>query len=211
MINITLIRHGSTDFNRERRYQGWSNPSLCDDGTTEVHALARELSLRDDAGRFNSVYSSDLSRATQTATILFPDTAINISSELRELHFGVFEGLTHEECMQKHGPAYTSWIESPECVVPPSGESLASLRQRVTTFIHRLFSNQSGQKIALVTHGGLIKVLLQMTHPHAQMYAHGTPLTLARSLSSRQNLLPSIHSIQAPPPGGFVNLNLKKP
>lgn len=210
MINITLIRHGRTDFNTERRYQGWSNPPLSDTGIGEVKALAQELSLREGIGHFDSVYSSDLTRATQTSRILFPATAFTISPALRELSFGVFEGLTHEECMQKHRPAYTSWIDSPESVTPPSGESLASLRERVTTFIRGVFSNDEGQKIALVTHGGLIKMLLQITDPHSQMIAYGAPLSLSASSPSRQNMLPSIHSIQAPPPGGFVTLNLKR-
>lgn len=139
-VDLLLVRHGTTRWNREKRYLGHTDIPLDPGGWDELAPLAREL-----AGKaFRSVYCSDLARCRETLAIIGPahaDTAM-YDPRLREMDFGAWEGHTYEQL--QHEPLYRQWIDSPQQVTPPGGESWADFAGRVDEFVGSLLKDVEG-------------------------------------------------------------------
>ena len=124
---IILIRHGETDWNRGRRYCGFSDVDLNSKGIEQARKLCGRLSRE----KIDRVYSSDSIRALNFARIIFKGSVIEAMPELREMNFGIFEGLTHEEIMKKPYKIYTKWLDNPFCITVPEGEGLCDFKKRI--------------------------------------------------------------------------------
>lgn len=136
-VDLLLVRHGTTRWNREKRYLGHTDIPLDSGGRDELAPLAREL-----AGKaFHRVYCSDLARCRETLAIISPahaDTAM-YDPRLREMDFGAWEGHTYEQL--QHEFLYRQWIDSPQQVTPPGGESWADFAGRVDGFVGSLLKD----------------------------------------------------------------------
>jgi len=107
MTTLLLVRHGETDWNAERRWQGHADVPLNERGREQARALAEQL-----AGEsVDAIYSSDLSRARDTADILGArlDVPVVVDADLREIDVGPVEGLTAEE-----SAAFDGWQGEPQ-------------------------------------------------------------------------------------------------
>lgn len=139
-VNLLLVRHGTTRWNREKRYLGHTDIPLDPGGRDELAPLAREL-----AGKaIRGVYCSDLARCRETLAIISPahaDTAM-YDPRLREMDFGAWEGHTYEQL--QHEPLYRQWIDSPQQVTPPGGESWADFAGRIDGFVGSLLKDVEG-------------------------------------------------------------------
>lgn len=127
-IEWWLVRHGITEWNAARRYQGHSDLPLLAGEACGLTELRREL-----AGiSFAAVYSSDLRRCRETLVFARPDLVSGavLDPRLREMHFGAWEGQTYE--MLKEDELYRSWLDDPQKAAPPGGESWQAFRERVT-------------------------------------------------------------------------------
>src|SRR5262249_10507985 len=118
MRRILLARHGETSWNAIGRLQGHTDIELNEIRRGKPRALA---SRRADAG-ITEIWSSDLTRARQTGEIVA--AALGLASpavepELRERHYGVFEGLSREECATQHPQAWQDWVAQKGA--PPGG------------------------------------------------------------------------------------------
>lgn len=154
MMRLYWVRHGETDWNRQRRLQGNVDIPLNQAGIDIARETARGLQR---AGlRFDRVYTSPLSRAKATAQILCPGQDLWVEPRLRELSFGVMEGSSYEAVDGLPMPA-------------PGGESSQDLRQRVTAVLDEVIGDRTnrGKQILLSTHGAVIRGLL--------MYLKDTP------------------------------------
>ena len=121
---MSIVRHGITEANENGVYIGKTDYTLSEAG--------REL-LQDkydmlEYPKVQRVYSSPLERAVQSAEILFPDREIVIVDDLREMDFGVFEGLAAEDLIQLD--SYKKWLKGGLDNPPPNGESLRSMMTR---------------------------------------------------------------------------------
>jgi len=156
VIRLILIRHAQTDYSLQNRYCGFSNPSLNNKGIWQSKKLADRL------GNLSSVkvYSSDFKRAYQTAKIIFRNNSIEKAADFREMNFGLFEGLKYEEIVRKYPKLYRDWVDNPEKVRIPAGERLKDLNKRVKERLSFILSQYEGKTLAVVTHGGPIKVIL---------------------------------------------------
>jgi len=156
VTRLILIRHGETDYSLQNRYCGFSNPSLNNKGIWQSKKLADRL------GDLSSVkvYSSDLRRAYETAKIIFKNNSIEKIADLREMNFGPFEGLKYEQIVRRYPKLYRNWVDNPEKVRIPNGEGLRDLRKRVKDRLSLILSQQPGKTLAIVTHGGPIRVIL---------------------------------------------------
>lgn len=152
MLELWLIRHGETDWNAQRRWQGQSDVPLNALGRQQAQALAKRLSKQ----RFDAVHSSDLSRAYETAQLVFPHYTITPEPRLRELNFGSFEGKTWEELQEAEAAMLRRWREDPYACQPPGGEQFGQVVERTKAWYLEL--PPSG-KIAAVAHGGTIRAL----------------------------------------------------
>jgi broad specificity phosphatase PhoE len=151
VTTILLARHGETDWNLERRVQGHADRPLNETGLAQARALADEL----EPVPLDAVYSSDLARARETARIVADRLGLPVTTlrELREKHFGTWEGLTDEEILRRFPSARQDpWgdAETPEQL---SGRVLAALR--------RIAAEHPRGQVLVVAHGGPLRALLR--------------------------------------------------
>ncbi|NQU95018.1 MAG: alpha-ribazole phosphatase [Candidatus Omnitrophica bacterium] len=156
MKKLILIRHGETDYTTQRKYCGHENIPLNAQGIKQAKRLRSRLkNIQIDA-----IYSSDLLRAFETAKLVFPDMQVTRTEKLREINFGEFSGLTFADVESKYPGTYKAWIENPESVKIPNGESLPDLARRVDRFFERITKDNLKGNVAIISHGGPIRILL---------------------------------------------------
>ncbi|MCX5705871.1 MAG: histidine phosphatase family protein [Candidatus Omnitrophica bacterium] len=153
---LILIRHGETDFNRKKRYSGFANIPLNSKGKRQAGELHKRLKKE----KIHKIYVSDRKRAIESAGIAFKDREIELISELREMHFGIFEGLTYKEIMKKHPKIYSRWLKDPFCVNIPRGEALVDFRKRVVKALKNIIAKNKNKTVAVVCHGGPISIFV---------------------------------------------------
>ena len=150
MTTILLVRHGETDWNRDRRVQGHSDTPLNDTGRAQARALAEELAHEP----IDAVYSSDLLRAHETARIVAASKGLAVTAirDLRERHFGTWEGLTDGEIFTRFPEAVTgSWGD---------GETKEEMARRVSDALHRIAEAHPRGRVLVVSHGGPLRSVL---------------------------------------------------
>ena len=154
---IVAIRHGETAWNVDARIQGHLDIPLNHTGREQAGRMARALA--DEP--VTAIYSSDLSRALETARYLGRALGLEVVREegLRERCFGEFEGQTFAEVEAALPEQALRWRKRDPEFAPPRGESLLDLRQRVVQAAGRLAAQHPGELIALVGHGGVLDIL----------------------------------------------------
>lgn len=152
-LDLWLVRHGETDWNRERRTQGHSPNPLSELGVKQARRLAQRLS----GEPFNCVYSSDLERALQTARIVFPARDLIQDVRLREIGRGVLEGTTDAERTEEQRALLCHVRDDRLVRRPPGGENFQDVIDRVGAWLADL--PERGRVIAF-THGGVIHASL---------------------------------------------------
>lgn len=160
-MELVLIRHGVTAWNQQRRFQGQIDTPLSEEGHQQAMLTARHLSMISQAQPINAIYASDLKRAWSTAEPIARLLGLPIlkQSLLRERHYGVFEGKTHEE-LQLEGlqSDYQRWRNrEPDFALPQGGESLRDFFDRTHRALQSIVAaHQSNERIVAVTHGGFL-------------------------------------------------------
>lgn len=153
MLELWLIRHGETDWNREGRIQGQQHNVLSALGELQ----ARRLGARLMNEHFDTVYCSDLKRAVQTAALALPGAALTFDVRLREIARGTLEGHLGAELVGEAKDVYTQMQRDLINVRPPEGENYRDLSVRAVAWLQSL---PARGKVAAVTHGGVIYALL---------------------------------------------------
>jgi broad specificity phosphatase PhoE len=156
VATIHLVRHGETDWNRELRWQGHSDPPLNERGREQARALAERLA---GAG-FAAVYSSDLRRAFETAEIVAArlDLPVRVEPGLREIDVGSWEGFTLAEIEARSPQDVARWDESGEHGWD-GGESHEEMFARVRDAVRSIAVRHDGEDVLVVSHGGPIRAL----------------------------------------------------
>lgn len=157
MTQLYLVRHGETDFNVEKRFQGQSNQELNSRGFSQAQALRDHLSVIN----FSTILCSDLRRALQTAEIIAERLGIEPTPNplLREMDFGQWEGLTYEEIETNYPQELAAWQDDMMINPPPDGESLGNFSERVSTFLEDIKGRNIEEKVLIVSHGGVLQVM----------------------------------------------------
>jgi broad specificity phosphatase PhoE len=157
-LRLLLLRHGETAWNRERRYQGWTDTTLSAEGLLQAEAAARELKEH----AFAAVYASPLRRARDTAAAIAAPHGLEVQTDpaFKELGFGQWEGLTLEEARARDTAVCEVWAETPHLISPPGGESLAQARERVLAGLGRLRAAHPGGVVCLVAHSIPVRILI---------------------------------------------------
>ncbi|TVO59694.1 histidine phosphatase family protein [Denitromonas halophila] len=161
ILSICLVRHGETTWNAEHRLQGHTDIPLNDTGRAQAAATARLLA----AHRFDAAYTSDLSRAADTARAIGERIGLNATpmAALRERHYGVFQGLTYDEAQVRHPEAYAHFkARTPDHPLPGGGESLTTFAERIATALDDLVQRHTGQQILVVAHGGVLDIIYRI-------------------------------------------------
>lgn len=152
-LELWLVCHGETPWNREGRAQGQSDPPLSELGVQQAELLGRRL-----AGvSFDEVYTSDLARARYTARLALPGAEIQLEKRLREIHFGSWEGKPWEALEGEDKAALEAWFKDPYRQRAPEGESYEDLLARVSAWLAKL---PPTGRVAAFAHGGTIRCAL---------------------------------------------------
>jgi alpha-ribazole phosphatase len=156
MTTLHLVRHGETEWNRARRYQGQTDVPLSEVGREQ----ARKLQPCLDLTAYDALYVSDLKRAAETADILLDGASLQRYNDerLREIRLGVFEGLTHEEITAQYPNTSRSWYGDPNNV-PEGAESLDVFAERLRGFMTFIREEYPQGTLLIVAHGGSISML----------------------------------------------------
>jgi broad specificity phosphatase PhoE len=159
-LRIYIARHGETEWNREGKMQGWQNSNLTENG--KANALKLGESLKNIS--FAKIYSSPLGRALDTAKHIRGerDTEIILKDSLKEMGFGCWEGVDHEEVRSKYPEQRHNFWHKPHQYCPVDGESYQELISRVDGFLKEIFSDVSEDNILIVTHAAVIKAIFHI-------------------------------------------------
>jgi probable phosphoglycerate mutase len=153
VTTILLARHGETDWNSERRWQGHADRPLNDVGREQARALAETL-----AGRaVDVVYSSDLVRAYETALIVADrlGRSVEVDAGLREVDVGDWAGRLLTEIEKDDPEGFQRWRQGRKAW--NGGESYEEMGERVVAAVLRLAARHPGQTVLIITHGGSIR------------------------------------------------------
>lgn len=155
-MQLILIRHGETLWNKEGRIQGTSDIALSEAGIDQARRLA--YSLKDS--EIAAIHTSPLKRAYQTAEIInnFHQRKLDVHPELMEMNQGDFEGLSFKELLASEKEFLHRWIADPAAVRIPHGETLAELQTRAWRPIEKIL--EGGKNALVVAHNFTIAAIL---------------------------------------------------
>ena len=156
---IFFVRHGLTDWNAQRRFQGTCDIPLNKAGLTQATTAARRCADL----QIERIYHSTLLRAAQTAQAVSTSTGAPLipCRGFNEVCMGVFQSLTREEAQARYPAELAAYFADQAHVAPPQGESLMMLQARALAALEQAEHDASGcSRIAVVSHGALLKTLL---------------------------------------------------
>jgi len=156
---VTLIRHGETEWNLSGRWQGHADSPLSERGMAQAEALGKRMKPDD----FDYFYSSDLGRAMHTSRLVGGPSGWEAipREDLRERDLGILEALTTNEMLEREAEAYQSFRHDGPEYVPPGGESFKQFCQRCSNALEEIALAHEGATIGIVTHGGVLGALFR--------------------------------------------------
>ena len=164
MGRIHLIRHGTTEANKDRKYYGSTDVPLANEGVDLVTELAISGIYPKADGAI--LYTTGLIRTEQTFFLIYGCKDHHTVPELQEYQFGEFEMKTHEQL--KDNPAYQAWIADKEGLAPcPGGESSMDFRKRIGVGFSKILANhkREDENSIIVCHGGVISLIMGTCFP----------------------------------------------
>lgn len=160
-MKVILVRHGQTEWNFLKKYQGQIDIPLNDVGRSQVQRAGEYLASNE---KVEALYCSDLSRTRETAEIV--GKAINLSPScdprLREIAFGEWEGLTFAQAYEKYPEEFDNWYNNPFKIRVPGGETFEQVINRSMEAVKEIRAKHKGT-VVIVTHGGVIKAILSQS------------------------------------------------
>ena len=170
-MKMILVRHGQTAWNAQQKYQGHTDIPLDTTGRQQAARVADYLCGRESIA---ALYSSDLSRARETAEIIGRriDFPVKVDRRLRELNFGVWEGLTFNEVYRDYPKEFDTWFQHTARFKVPGGESFQDLLHRSLEALNEIAALYSGT-VAVATHGGVIMALLYHLNVASDLWQTG--------------------------------------
>lgn len=156
MGKLILIRHGQTDMNKDGLYYGRLDVPINEAGREQAENTRKNLAeLKID---YDVIYSSPMKRAYETAEIVnYKNFEIKTDSELREMDFGIFEGLSYKEILKKYPEEMEKLKADWKTYSYVTGENPFMLQKRALKFLEKIDKNKNNM---VVTHWGIICTLL---------------------------------------------------
>ena len=163
VTTLYLIRHGETEGGEVRRYKGTIDVPLSEKGVSQMEQVSKYIVEKGGkGGLMSAVYCSDLTRAIRSAEIVAEPHSLKpiIVSSLRERNFGLWEGMSFDEIMEKYPLEFDAWAGNPLKFSPMEGESTLAMRDRVMQAMSEIMENHNKENIAIVAHGGVNRIIL---------------------------------------------------
>ena len=156
-MKIYITRHGETQWNREFKMQGWKDSNLTQKGINNAIKLGESLKDID----FDFIYCSPLGRAVDTARYIRGDknTKIIKIESLKEMGFGVWEGMENEKIKEIYKQQQSDFWNKPQLYQTVNGESFEDIIDRARKALNEIIKNTTAKNILIVTHTVLIKAI----------------------------------------------------
>lgn len=182
---VGLLRHGDTGFSGFR--------GRLDDALTALGERQMRDAL-DGQGQWSCVISSPLQRCAVFARCWAAEQGVDCVLEpaFRELDFGDWEGRSAAELMEAgQGDALAAFWANPRCSVPPGGEGFAAFEQRVLMAWQQLHDRHAGKRVLLVSHGGVLRLLLCHWHglPESELLQLAVPHAAFHRLQGERSVI----------------------
>jgi broad specificity phosphatase PhoE len=157
-LRLFVVRHGETEWVRERRFAGSRDIPLTAAGREQCAAVARALTSTTVA----AVYASPLERARASAEVIAQPHSmpVRIVPAFSEMSFGSWEGLTRAEVQARYPEAWAQWRTAPHAFSAVGGETVQQVAERVTAGVTALQQAHREQTIVLVSHGVVARVIV---------------------------------------------------
>ncbi|WP_232696514.1 histidine phosphatase family protein [Brevibacillus daliensis] len=169
MVKVIWMRHAVTLENQAKQYIGHLDAPLAQAGVAQAEQVAKFFANRP----LTAIYSSDLHRAKETAFLVakyHSHIDVLTDSNLREVSFGDWEGLTYQEIEKRNRELIYQFYNNPWEVAPPNGENLIQLESRLKKFVTELISKHCKKDthseatdeesiVLVVTHGGMLRLV----------------------------------------------------
>ena len=172
MIQLDVLRHGECQGGEI--FRGATDVALSDQGWSQMRQTAAGCDLL-----WQRIVSSPLRRCREFAQELADSSGLplRIDEGWREMSFGDWEGQLRDELFQREGERIAAFYKDPENCAPPNGESAGQLQQRVVEAYQRALDESSGERVLIVTHGGVIRALLThvLSMPLPRMFTLDVP------------------------------------
>jgi broad specificity phosphatase PhoE len=154
-MELVLCRHGETDYNAQKRLQGWLETPINENGKKQAHAVSEAIKNED----FYAAFCSPQKRCRMTAEIILknhPGLRVEYRDELKEVNVGIYSGMNHSEIEKKFPGKWAERVDSKYDFFHENGESYKSVDEsRVKSFLNELQEKYSSRKILIITHQGL--------------------------------------------------------
>lgn len=160
MAKVLLLRHAQTTFSKANRFTGASDIPLNETGTTQAQLLSDRLQAAKQ--QVTCVYSSSLRRSVETADIIARRYSLPVQRvpAFNELDYGLWEGLTRSDVLEKFPDEYKKWLDNPGLVAPPGGETGESVAQRAMPALSEFVAQSENDTIIIVAHKAVNRVLI---------------------------------------------------
>jgi broad specificity phosphatase PhoE len=158
-VELILVRHGQTEWNREQIFRGSKDIELDKIGRKQAEALGERLSKR----KIDAIYSSSLKRAMSTAEAIarFQGLAVMVGPGLVDMSFGKWEGMPHGEVMKQYPKQYRQWKENPWKAKIPGASNIKDIQtQSFKAIAGMVEEHPIDSTIIVVTHRVILKVIL---------------------------------------------------
>jgi probable phosphoglycerate mutase len=148
MVQILLIRPGTTEYDQQGRVQGTLDIPLCEDGRQEVEAMINELRGQP----ITAIYASPCQAAEQTAEALGSaiDVKVKTIDKLQNLDHGLWQGMLVADVKSKQPTVYRQWQDQPENICPPQGETLVLAKQRVQAALTKILKKHKADRVLAI-------------------------------------------------------------
>lgn len=160
MLTLYITRHGETEWNKEKRMQGWLDSNLTEDGKNSALLLGERLKDIE----FTAVFSSPSGR-TKTTTALIKgnrDIPIHYDDDLKEMNLGQWEGQTQSSIFEMHPNDYEDFWYTPHLFTPIGGEHFEETKARALKALNAIQNEYADGNVLIVTHTVIIKCLLSI-------------------------------------------------
>jgi broad specificity phosphatase PhoE len=193
MITLYITRHGETEWNTEKRMQGWLDSNLTENGIKNAISLGERLKETE----LTAIYSSSSGRTKATTNLIRGERDIPVvyDENLREIKLGQWEGKTHTSIKEIYQSEYESFWNAPHLFKTVGGETFEETRTRAVQVLNRIKSEYKSGNILIVTHSVVIKCLYSFfkNSPIETLwdppYIHDTSLTIVEMNEDGFNLV----------------------
>jgi len=179
---ISLLRHGTTTANLEKRFAGRTDEPLHPEGVAQITALAESLATAAVAP-VDAVVCGPLARTRQTAMIIADRLGAPVAVDPRftEIDIPHWDGLTKTEITARFGDQYPTWLAAPDRFQVPGCETIEAVQKRAVAAVEELFTAHAGQHVLVVSHLIVIRAIL--------LHYRGLPIARFRSITADNGVL----------------------